>query len=143
MSEASSTQVLASAFATGLLFAIGLGISGMTDAQNVLNFLTIGPSWSPALMLVMGGAIGVHAIVYYFLRGPSPVFADTFQIPTRRDIDGRLIGGSLLFGLGWGLGGICPGPGLVALLSGVAEVFVFVAMMAVGAIVWQQQQKGK
>ena len=98
-----STPVLASAFITGLVFAIGLGISGMTDTTKVLGFLTLNADWNPALMLVMGGAIAVHAIVYRFaVRRSSPLFTDAFSIPSRRDIDGRLIGGALLFGLGWG-----------------------------------------
>ena len=141
-SSRTSTPILASAFITGLIFAIGLGISGMTDTTKVLGFLTLNTDWNPALMLVMGGAIAVHAVVYRLAtKRSSPLFTDTFTIPSRRDIDGRLIGGSLLFGLGWGLGGVCPGPGLVSIFSGASEILVFVVMMAVGMVSFQQLQQ--
>ena len=141
-SSRTSTPVLTSAFVTGLVFAIGLGISGMTDTTKVIGFLTLNSEWNPALMLVMGGAIVVHAIVYQFVkRRTSPLFTETFSIPSRRDIDGRLIGGALLFGLGWGLGGVCPGPGLVSIFGGAIEIFIFVAMMAVGMVFFQQIQQ--
>ena len=137
-----ATPILTSAFVTGLVFAIGLGISGMTDTTKVLGFLTLNADWNPALMLVMGGAIAVHAIVYRFaVRRPNPLFTDAFSIPSRRDIDGRLIGGALLFGLGWGLGGVCPGPGLVSVFGGAIEILTFVGMMAVGMVVFQQFQQ--
>ena len=142
VSSRTSTPVLTSAFVTGLVFAIGLGISGMTDTTKVIGFLTLNSEWNPALMLVMGGAIVVHAIVYQFAkRRTSPLFTETFSIPSRRDIDGRLIGGALLFGLGWGLGGVCPGPGLVSIFGGAIEIFIFVLMMAVGMVFFQQIQQ--
>ena len=138
----SSVPVIASAFITGLIFAIGLGISGMTDTTKVLGFLTLDSEWNPALMLVMGGAIAVHAVVYQVVtRQTSPLFTDTFHIPTRTDIDTRLLVGALLFGLGWGMGGICPGPGFVSVFSGAIEVLVFLFAMAVGAFAWQQIQR--
>lgn len=137
-----STPILISAFVTGLVFAIGLGISGMTDTTKVIGFLTLNSEWNPALMLVMGGAIAVHAVVYQLAtKRSSPLFTDSFSIPERRDINGRLIGGALLFGVGWGLGGVCPGPGLVSLFGGDTEIYVFVSMMAVGMIVFQQIQQ--
>ena len=140
----SSTKipVVASAFITGLVFAIGLGISGMTDTTKVLGFLTLNSDWNPALMLVMGGAIAVHAVVYQIVkRRTSPLFTEAFHIPTRTEIDKRLLGGALLFGLGWGLGGICPGPGLVSIFSGMTENIVFVVTMFVGMLMWQQVQR--
>ena len=138
----SHVPVIASAFITGLIFAIGLGISGMTDTTKVLGFLTLNSEWNPALMLVMGGAIAVHAVVYQVvIRRSSPLFSDTFHIPIRTDIDTRLLVGGLLFGLGWGIGGICPGPGLVSVFSGSIEVLVFLVAMTVGAFVWQQIQR--
>ena len=138
----SNVPVLASAFITGLVFAIGLGISGMTDTTKVIGFLTLNENWNPALMLVMGGAIAVHAIVYQIAtRRQSPLFTAAFHIPARTDIDGRLIGGAVLFGLGWGLGGVCPGPGLVSIFGFTAEILVFVASMAAGMVLFQQIQK--
>lgn len=140
--SSTSTPVLTSAFLTGLIFAIGLGISGMTDTTKVLGFLTLDAEWNPALMLVMGGAIAVHAIVYRIAtKRSSPMYTDIFSIPSRRDIDGRLIGGALLFGVGWGLGGVCPGPGLVSLFGGAIEILIFVVMMAVGMVFFQQIQQ--
>ena len=141
-SHTSTVPVILSAFITGLIFAIGLGISGMTDTTKVLGFLTLNSDWNPALMLVMGGAIVVHAVVYQIVkRRPSPMFTDGFHIPTRTDIDRPLLVGATLFGLGWGIGGICPGPGVVSIFSGSTEVLVFVVMMAVGAFGWQQIQR--
>ncbi len=141
-SSRASTAVLTSAFVTGLVFAVGLGISGMTDTTKVLGFLTLNADWNPALMLVMGGAIAVHAIVYRISTKRShPIFTDRFNIPSRQDIDGRLIGGALLFGVGWGLGGVCPGPGLVSIFGGAIEILVFVVMMAVGMVFFQQFQQ--
>ena len=140
--KTSTYPVIASAFITGLIFAIGLGISGMTDTTKVLGFLTLNSEWNPALMLVMGGAIAVHAVVYQIaVRRPSPLFTDAFHIPTRTDIDRRLLLGALLFGLGWGIGGICPGPGFVSVFSGSIEVIVFLGAMAVGTFTWQQIQR--
>lgn len=137
-----SIPILISAFVTGLVFAIGLGISGMTDTTKVIGFLTLNSEWNPALMLVMGGAIAVHAVVYLFAtKRKSPLFTESFSIPSRRDINGRLIGGAILFGLGWGLGGVCPGPGLVSLFGGDTEIYVFVGMMAVGMLIFQQIQQ--
>ncbi len=144
MSETSKSNmpVVASAFVTGLVFAIGLGISGMTDTTKVLGFLTLNTDWNPALMLVMGGAIAVHAVVYRLAtRRSSPLFTDAFHIPTRTDIDKRLLVGALLFGLGWGMGGICPGPGLVSIFSGMTENIVFVVTMIAGMLIWQQVQR--
>ena len=121
------------ALAAGLLFGIGLGISGMTQADKVIGFLDLSDAWDPSLALVMGGAIGVHLLLYrLILRRPAPFFAETFGIPTRRGLNGRLIGGSALFGVGWALGGYCPGPGLVSATSGAANALVFVVTMTAG-----------
>lgn len=130
-------QNLAS-FGSAFLFALGLGISGMTDATKVLGFLTLDSNWNPALMLVMGGAIAVHIVFYQLVKKQkTPFFSDVFHIPTRKDFTLRLVVGSLLFGVGWGLGGICPGPGLVSIVSGATEILAFVGAMFVGMILWQ------
>ena len=127
------------AFIVGLLFAIGLGVSGMTDPQKVLGFLDFFGAWDPSLAFVMVGAIGSHALFYRWAKQkPSPVMAPDFHIPTRRDIDFRLIVGSIIFGLGWGIGGYCPGPALTSLLSMSNEIVVFVPMMLVG--MWLARQ---
>ena len=124
---------LAAIFASGLLFALGLGISGMTQPAKVVGFLDITGDWKPELAFVMGGAIAVHLIAYRLVpRMARPLFEPRFGIPTRRDVDLRLVGGAVLFGAGWGLGGFCPGPGLVSLVSGQWQALVFVAAMLVG-----------
>lgn len=127
------------AFASGLLFALGLGIGGMTKPSKVIGFLDVAGDWDPSLAFVMGGAL----LVYFFvgrvaLARPRPLFDETFHVPDRRDIDGRLVIGSILFGAGWGLAGYCPGPALVSLASGRTTVVVFVASMLAGMWIFQR-----
>ena len=125
-------------FFSGLLFALGLGVSGMTDTTKVIGFLTLDSDWNPALMLVMGGAIVVHFILYQVVKKrKSPFLSEIFHIPTRKDFTFRLVVGSILFGLGWGLGGVCPGPGLVSIFSGTPEILAFVGSMFGGMLLWQ------
>lgn len=120
-------------FITGLIFALGLGMSGMTKTHVVKGFLDILGSWNLNLVGVMVGAIMVHSIAFHFIKKrKSPIFDSKFYLPTKKDIDKRLLTGSAIFGLGWGWAGICPGPGLVSLVSGQASIFVFVAAMMVG-----------
>lgn len=122
------------ALAAGMLFGVGLVVGGMTLPTKVVGFLDFTGSWDPTLMFVMGGAVMVHAAVYRLvLKRRSPFFADAFQLPTRKDLDARLIAGAAIFGLGWGLGGYCPGPAVTSLVSGRLEVVAFVIAM-VGSI---------
>lgn len=124
---------LLSAYLGGLIFAIGLGVSGMTDANKVIAFLNLAGEWDPSLAFVMLGAIGVHFILSYFiLRKKSPLLAQKFYIPTRQDITPQLIVGSALFGTGWGLSGFCPGPGLVSMIESGYPALVFVIFMLLG-----------
>lgn len=122
------------AFGAGVIFAIGLALSGMTTPANVIAFLDIFGSWDPTLAFVMGGAIAVHAPIYWlYIRGrEAPTFARSFGLPTRRDIDRPLIVGAVLFGAGWGLAGFCPGPAVASLASGSSTVMWFVVAMLVG-----------
>lgn len=122
------------AFIVGLIFAIGLGLSGMTQTHIVRGFLDLFGSWNPALIGVMGGAIAVHAIAYALIRKKRsrPLLDHQFHVPTRKDIDGRLIGGAALFGVGWGWAGICPGPGIVAVTSMNPNIFYFLIFMLMG-----------
>lgn len=123
------------ALVSGLLFGIGLGISGMVKPEKLIGFLDVTGEWDPSLVLVMLGATVVHMLfVTFILKRPAPVFAEKFSLPTRKDIDARLIGGSMLFGVGWALGGLCPGPALVSLVSGSWVAPVFVVTMAVGML---------
>jgi uncharacterized membrane protein YedE/YeeE len=121
------------AFIVGLIFAMGLGISGMTQTQVVRGFLDVFGDWNYSLIGVMAGAIFVHSILYYFIKKKgSPLLDSKFHLPTRRDLDLRLITGAAIFGLGWGWAGICPGPGIVAMASGNSNILTFIAFMLVG-----------
>ncbi len=103
-------------FFCGLLFGIGLVVSGMSDPAKVLNFLDFTGTWDPSLAFVMGGAVITAFIGFRVVLGRSaPVFAGRFNLPTKSDVDGQLLTGAAVFGLGWGLGGFCPGPAFTAL----------------------------
>jgi uncharacterized membrane protein YedE/YeeE len=126
------------ALISGLIFALGLGLSEMVKPQVVKGFLDVFGDWDFRLMGVMMGAIGVHALTYrLILKRPSPLLDTKFHVPTRKDIDGRLIWGAVLFGLGWGWSGICPGPSLVALASGELSIVYFVVSMLLGMKLFQ------
>jgi uncharacterized protein len=131
-----ATKQIMTALVSGLLFGVGLAVGGMTNPRKVIAFLDVGGRWDPSLALVMLGAIAVHFFAYRWVRGSAaPLFADEFAIPKLRHIDPKLVGGSALFGVGWGIGGYCPGPGIVALGAGGSDALVFVAAMAAGWLV--------
>jgi uncharacterized membrane protein YedE/YeeE len=120
----------AAALIAGVLFGLGLAVAGMTLPTKVRGFLDFTGPWDPTLMFVMGGAIAVHAMVYRLVRGrTSPLFAERFHLPTRKDVDARLVLGSAIFGVGWGLGGYCPGPAVTSLVTGAVPVVAFVVAM--------------
>lgn len=121
---------------SGLLFALGLGISGMTRPEKVLAFLELR---DPALMLTMAGAAGVTFVAFpRVLRRGRPLFAAKFFLPTRRDIDARLLAGAAVFGVGWGLAGLCPGPALTDMIAGGPQILLFVAAMLLGMGLYRQ-----
>ena len=123
-------------FALGMLFAVGLGLSGMTQPGKVIGFLDLAGAWDPALAFVMGSAVAVTFVGYrWVLARPAPVLFARFDIPSRRDIDLPLVAGAALFGVGWGMAGFCPGPALVALAGGSQEVIVFVLAMFAGFLI--------
>ncbi len=123
------------AFGAGSLFAVGLAISGMTKPSKVIGFLDFAGAWDASLAFVMVGAIAVHLVAHRLIRRrAAPLFDAGFHLPTRKDIDLRLVLGAALFGVGWGLGGFCPGPGLVAAAGGVASALVFVGGMTAGML---------
>jgi uncharacterized membrane protein YedE/YeeE len=123
------------ALLVGVLFALGLGISGMTQPQKVLGFLEIGIGWNPALLFVMLAAIPIHFLAYLFIKGQRAPFLDNkFHIPDNQEITKPLIIGSVLFGSGWGLGGYCPGPAIASLGGGSFEAAIFVAAMIAGML---------
>jgi uncharacterized membrane protein YedE/YeeE len=124
-------------FVVGLIFGFGLLLSGMSDPAKVLNFLDLGGiasgRWDPSLAFVMAGAIAVTFIGYRFVLGRSqPLFAERFHLPTKRELDIRIVAGPAIFGIGWGLAGFCPGPALTALGFGSRAAFIFVAAMLGG-----------
>jgi uncharacterized protein len=126
-------------FAIGLIFGLGLIVSGMSNPAKVLNFLDVGGiprgTWDASLAFVMAGAVAVTFVGFSrILKLARPVFADRFYIPTRRDIDPKIIAGPAIFGIGWGLGGFCPGPALTALGFGSASAFIFVVAMCAGMV---------
>ncbi len=121
------------AFACGLVFALGLGLSGMTHPGRILGFLDVFGTWDPTLVFTMAGAIGVHMPLYWLtVRRRAPVLAPRFALPTKRDLDAKLLGGSALFGVGWALGGFCPGPALVSVFGGRSDNFVFLIALVCG-----------
>lgn len=130
------------ALLSGLIFSVGLGLSGMTQPHIVRGFLDVMGQWDWRLMGVMVGAIGVHLIAFRFIRKRnSPILSDKFQLPSRKDIDKRLILGAVIFGLGWGWTGICPGPGIVGLASLRWEFIVFIIFMLIGMKTFQLLDK--
>jgi uncharacterized protein len=127
---------LASALLAGVLFAIGLGLSGMTDPNKVLGFLDVAGHWDPSLGLVMAAALAVHVgAAQWGLRAQKPLWAPAFSLPPYTTIDARLLAGSVIFGLGWGMSGFCPGPVLVDLVAPSAGVVTFVMAMLAGMFV--------
>jgi uncharacterized protein len=127
-------------FAIGLIFGLGLLLSGMSDPAKVLNFLDLAGiaagTWDPSLAFVMAGAIAVAFVGYgRVLKRPQPWFAEKFHLPTQRDLDLRIISGPAIFGVGWGLAGFCPGPALTALGFGSSAAIMFVAAMLAGMLV--------
>ena len=118
----------------GILFAIGLAISGMTQPKNIINFLDITGSWDPALMFVMVGAISVHMLAYFAKNRllSRPVLASKFTLPSKTKIDLPLLSGAAIFGFGWGISGFCPAPAISSLVSFNPQVVVFVVSLAVG-----------
>jgi hypothetical protein len=135
--------ILAS-FVCGLIFGAGLLISGMTQPEKVLGFLDIFGAWDATLAFVMAGAVAVTSAGFALARRRSaPLLAPAFAWPTRSDIDAPLVTGAVLFGIGWGLAGFCPGPALVNLAGLSAPVVVFVMAMVVGMLgyeAWQRQR---
>ncbi|WP_309624382.1 DUF6691 family protein [Methylibium sp.] len=120
-------------FASGLVFGLGLILAGMADPSKVLAFLDLAGRWDPSLAFVMGGGVLVGLVAFAVARKRTTSLLGTaMQLPTSRDIDRRLVGGSLGFGVGWGLAGICPGPAIVLLGSGAAQGLLFVVTMLIG-----------
>ena len=130
------------AFVAGVLFAVGLAISGMTQPSKVIAFLDVAGAWDPSLAFVMVGAISVYFVATRLVkRRSAPFSGGSFHLPTRRDIEPNLLIGAGLFGVGWGLGGYCPGPSLTSLATGSASAITFVVAMALGMLLFEYLQR--
>lgn len=127
------------AFLVGLIFSIGLAIAGMTQPQKIIGFLDFFGNWDPSLLFVMIGAVGLHLISYRLIRSRAhPVLSKEWHVPTRTQLTPSLMIGSAIFGIGWGLSGFCPGPGITSLASFETRPFIFVLFMLIGMFVFRQ-----
>ena len=123
-----------SVLVTGLIFGLGLAVSGMTHASKVLGFLDVTGNWDPSLLLVLAGAVAVTVVAFRFiLHRRAPVLEDKFKLPTARRVDARLVVGAAIFGIGWGISGYCPGPGIALLAAPGWETWVFIPAVLLGA----------
>ncbi|MES2424420.1 MAG: DUF6691 family protein [Pseudomonadota bacterium] len=130
------------ALLAGLVFGLGLLLSGMADPAKVLGFLDLAGAWDPSLVLVMAGAIGVGLPVFHYAGKRRTTFSGApLQLPLARQIDRRLVLGATLFGVGWGIAGFCPGPALVALGMGQGKAVVFVLAMLAGMAVFELRER--
>ncbi|MCX7236172.1 MAG: YeeE/YedE family protein [Burkholderiales bacterium] len=137
MSQNTSVFSNASEYLIGVLFGLGLMISGMTNPAKILAFLDLSGAWDPSLIFVMGGAVLVGLIAFYLAKNRTQSFlGGAMHMPTRRDIDRPLLIGSAMFGLGWGLAGFCPGPAFVSLGSGELKALAFVIAMLGGMLLF-------
>lgn len=126
------------AFIAGLIFGLGLLLAGMANPAKVLGFLDLAGAWDPSLGLVMAGAIGVAVLpLTWAKRRQRSLLGAPMQLPVKRELDRRLIGGSLLFGVGWGIAGICPGPAVAIVLTGHWQALLFVAAMLLGMLLFE------
>ncbi|HSV29885.1 MAG TPA: DUF6691 family protein [Candidatus Omnitrophota bacterium] len=131
-----------SSYLAGLLFGAGIMLSGMADPANVLGFFDVFGAWNPTLGFVMAGGLMVSFVGYrYCMSRPGPVCAAVYQIPSRQDVDRRLVAGAALFGIGWGMAGYCPGPAMIAAGGGFTEAASFTAAMAVGMLAWRMVEQ--
>lgn len=126
------------ALVAGLLFGLGLGLSQMIDRDRVLGFLDVTGIWDPTLLFVLGGAVAVTVIAFRFvLRLSQPILTEKFHLPTKKDIDKPLIIGAALFGVGWGIAGYCPGPGITALVLGIWNPVLFMMAFVAGSLAYK------
>jgi uncharacterized membrane protein YedE/YeeE len=133
---------VATAFVAGLVFGVGLLLSGMTDPGKVIGFLDVAGEWDPSLAFVMAGAVVVAFFAFALARRRARTFLGAaLVLPQRRDIDARLVGGSIVFGIGWGLAGFCPGPAIVAFGAGYDQAALFVVAMALGMLAYAAAER--
>src|SRR5919109_282711 len=131
-------------FLAGLVFGVGLIVSGMINPATVLGFLDLAGAWDPSLAVVMAGAVAIGAIAFAFAgRRAATLLGTSMSLPAGREIDRRLVLGSLVFGAGWGLAGFCPGPALVAIGTGRLKALVFVAAMLAGMLLYEWIERAR
>lgn len=127
------------ALISGLLFGLGLSISQMVDRERVLGFLDVAGKWDATLMFVLGGAVGVTLITFRFiLKFKHPLFEQKFYLPSRQDIDLKLILGAVIFGIGWGIGGYCPGPAVTSLVQLSINPIIFIIAFIIGSLGYEK-----
>lgn len=132
------------ALLAGVIFGVGLILGGMTQPSKVVGFLDFGGAWDPSLAFVMGGALAVYAVAYRLIRRrPLPLLGSHFVVSDRTDIPPRMLLGSALFGVGWGVSGFCPGPAVVAGGSGMSQALVFLPAVAVGIVLFRLLERGR
>jgi len=137
-------KIVASAFAAGLLFGVGLVVSGMVNPVKVLGFLDLAGAWDPSLAFVMAGAVAVAAIAFAWTgKRAATLLGAPLALPSSRDLDRRLVLGSIVFGVGWGLAGFCPGPAVVALGAGKIKALAFVAAMLAGMLAFEWIERAR
>jgi uncharacterized protein len=137
-------MILFAALAAGLVFGLGLIVSGMANPAKVIGFLDLGGAWDPSLAFVMGGAIAVGVVAFFVARRRSESFLGAaMRLPAVRTIDRRLVLGSVMFGVGWGLAGFCPGPAVVALGMGQGKALLFVAAMLGGMVLFEWLERSR
>ena len=130
---------LLSALASGILFGLGLVISQMVNPAKVIGFLDVAGNWDPTLAVVLAGALAVAIPTFrWILKRSHPLLATSFSLPSKTDLEPRLIGGAALFGVGWGLAGLCPGPAITGLVTGALPVVAFVLAMLVGSLLYDR-----
>ena len=140
----SSTKELLASLAAGIVFGLGLVVSQMVNPAKIVGFLDVTGKWDPTLLFVMGGALAVTIPGFrWILRRPHPLFAGGFSLPTRTDLDPRLVAGAALFGVGWGLAGLCPGPAVTALVTLALPFAVFFVTMLAGVFAYDRMARRK
>jgi uncharacterized membrane protein YedE/YeeE len=144
MTGTNATWSRVAALATGVIFGMGLAVSGMTHAEKVLGFLDVAGDWDASLLFVLGGAVGVTLITFRFiLRQPAPVLAARFDLPTAARVDKRLVGGAVVFGIGWGITGYCPGPAIALLAAPGREAAIVLSGLFVGRAIYETLARGR
>lgn len=130
-----------SIFVCGLIFGLGLAVSGMLNPSKVSAFLDVAGAWDPSLAFVMGGGLAVNALFFHLRKRPSPYLAEIFSLPTLTRLDKPLLIGAALFGIGWALGGLCPGPAIAGLAYGSSEAVFFFIAMAFGLLIGSKSKE--